>query len=234
MRSACLAIAFALATPPGRVVFVGNSLTFYNDLPGMVSALVDSSRAGPIEIHTVTAANFSLGDHLASGVAAQQIARYEAPLVILQQGPSSLDESRADLIASTQRFDALARKQQGRTALYSVWPDRSRLAWFDRVSESYRLAAERVHGVYLPAGEAWRAAWRRNPRLVLYDDDGLHPSVLGTYTAALVIYQRLTGRSPVGLHARLRSAAGVDVDIPPAVARLLQDAAAETNARFPS
>ena len=234
MRGTCLAIALAVASPPGRVVFIGNSLTYTNDLPGMVSALVDSSRAGPLEIHSVTAANFSLGDHLESGVAAQQIARYDAPLIVLQQGPSSLDESRVDLIASTLRFDTLARQRHGRTALYGVWPDRSRLAFFDQVSEAYRLAAERVGGVYLPAGEAWRAAWRRDSTLALYGPDDFHPSVLGTYVAALVIYQRLTGRSPVGLPGRLRSKAGVMVDIPRRVARLLQQAAAETNARFPS
>jgi hypothetical protein len=115
-----------------------------------------------------------------------------------------------------------------------VWPPRERLAVFDRVSESYRLAAERVGGVYLPAGEAWQAAWRRDAKLALYGPDDFHPSILGTYTAALVIYQRVTGRSPVGLPARLRTVGGVDVDIPPDVARLLQDAAAEANTRFPS
>jgi hypothetical protein len=230
----CLAVALSAAAPPGRVLFVGNSLTYMNDLPGMVSALVDSSGAGPIEIHSVTAPNFSLGDHLENRSAEGQIRRHRPELLVLQQGPSSMDDSRADLIASTQRFDSLVRQVGGRAALYGVWPGRAREAVFDRVSESYRLAAERVHGVYLPAGEGWRAAWRRDSTLALYDADQFHPSILGTYVAALVIYQRITGRSPVGLPARLRSQGGVDVDIPPRVARLLQDAAAEANARFPS
>jgi hypothetical protein len=224
----------SVAAPPGRVLFVGNSLTYMNDLPGMVSALVDSSGAGPIEIHSVTAPNFSLGDHLANRSAEGQIRRHRPQLLVLQQGPSSMDDSRADLIASAQRFDSLVRQVGGRAALYGVWPGRAREAAFDRVSESYRLAAERVHGVYLPAGESWRAAWRRDSTLALYDADHFHPSILGTYLAALVIYQRITGRSPIGLPARLRSTGGVDVDIAPAVARLLQDAAVEANARFPS
>lgn len=75
MVSTCIAVTLALATPPGRVLFVGNSLTYVNDLPGMVSALIDSSGAGPIEIHGVTAANFSLGDHLQEGTAVAQIRR---------------------------------------------------------------------------------------------------------------------------------------------------------------
>ena len=216
------------------VLFIGNSLTYFNDLPGMVRALVDSSGAGPVEIHSVTAPNYSLGDHLENGSALRLIEQYRPALVVLQQGPSSLAESRADLIASTQRFDSLARGVGGRAGLYGVWPSRERFAVFAEVSESYRLAAERVGGVYLPAGEAWQAAWRRDGKLALYSDDEFHPSVQGTYTAALVIYQRITGRSPVGLPSRLRTASGVDVDIPPAVARLLQESAADANTRFPS
>ena len=227
----------SLVAPPGRVLFVGNSLTYMNDLPGMVSALVDSSGAGPMEIHSVTAPNFSLGDHLDNRTAEGEMRRRLPDLLVLQQGPSSLDDSRADLIASTQRFDSLARAvsgRSGRVALYGVWPGRARAAVFDRVSESYRLAAARVGGVYLPAGEGWRAAWRRDATLELYDADQFHPSIMGTYVAALVIYQRITGRSPIGLPARLRSKGGVDVDIAPGVARLLQESAADANARFPS
>lgn len=228
----CLAVALTVAAPPGRVLFVGNSLTYVNDLPGMVGALIDSSGAGPIEIHSVTAPNFSLGDHLQNGTVLKLIAQYRPELLVLQQGPSSLAESRADLIATTQRFDSLVRGVGGRAALYGVWPPRDRLTVFHRVSDSYRLAAERVGGVYLPAGEAWQAAWRRDRTLAFYGEDQFHPSVLGTYVAALVMYQRITGRSPLGLPARLRTTNGVEVDIPPAVARLLQDVAAETNARF--
>jgi pimeloyl-ACP methyl ester carboxylesterase len=242
MLRACLAVAFAGTSsafaappaPPARVLFIGNSLTYANDLPGMVRALVDSSGAGPIDIHSVTAPNFSLRDHLQDGSAVAQIRIRRPDVVVLQQGPSSLDASRGDLLAAAADFAAEIREAGGRPALYAVWPDRSRAAFFERVSDSYRLAAERVDGLYLPAGEAWLAAWRRDSTLALYDGDDFHPSVMGTYVAALVIYGRLTGRTPVGLPARLRTPAGVEVEIPPAAARLLQDAAAEVNARWPT
>ena len=48
-------------------------------------------------------------------------------------------------------------------------------------------------------GEAWRAAWRRDPGLELFGTDGFHPTELGSYLVALVMYQQLTGRSPEGL-----------------------------------
>ena len=53
---------------------------------------------------------------------------------------------------------------------------------------------QRSKGLLLPAGDAWRAAWAADARLPLYGPDGFHPSPMGTYLAALVIYEnfRLT------------------------------------------
>lgn len=214
----------------GRVLFIGNSLTAVNDLPGMVQALAESSGVASRPVESVTGPGYSLADHLSSGGALAAIQRGGWDVVVLQQGPSALDASRAELLDLAERFAVEIRKVGAQPALYAVWPESARFVVFDRVTESYRLAAEHVRGLFLPAGDAWRAAWRRDPSLVLYGRDAFHPSVLGTYVAALVIYERLSGRSPVGLPARLRSRRGVLIDIAPATARLVQEAAHEANA----
>lgn len=41
------------------------------------------------------------------------------------------------------------------------------------------------------------SSWRRRSTLRLYGEDGFHPSRMGTYLAALVMFERLIGRSPV-------------------------------------
>jgi hypothetical protein len=51
----------------------------------------------------------------------------------------------------------------------------------------------------LPAGAAWREAWRLDPSLALYSDDGFHPSPLGSYLAALAIWRGLSEQSTIGL-----------------------------------
>jgi hypothetical protein len=58
----------------------------------------------------------------------------------------------------------------------------------------------------------------------LYGPDGFHPTATATYLAALVIYQQITGRSPVGLPA--------GTGMPADRALLLQEAAQEANAQF--
>lgn len=75
-----------------------------------------------------------------------------------------------------------------------VWPSAARRGDFDGVKTSYAAAARDVDGMFLPVGEAWRAVWRRDPRIGLYGPDDFHPSPEATFLAALVIYQRLTGK----------------------------------------
>ncbi len=97
----------------------------------------------------------------------------------------------------------------------------------------YAHAAQDVGGLLVPVGEAWRAAWRRDESLGLYGADGFHPSPIGTYLAALVFFERLTGRPAVGLPdpALSRDRALQGVRLAPARLEALQEAAAEASAR---
>jgi hypothetical protein len=215
-------------SPPGslRVLFVGNSLTDANDLPAMVEELARAGGVVSLETARVVFSGVSLDDHLARGVAASRIAEGGWDFVVLQQGPSGLPESRTALIASTRQFAALCKPVGARVALYGVWPAYDRPTAFDSVTASYAAAAAAVGGRLLPAGRAWQLAWQRDSALPLYGPDGFHPSPSGSYLAALVIYQGLTGRPAVGLPASL-TVNGAQVNIPEAQAAVMQAAAAE-------
>ena len=145
----------------------------------MVEALARAAGTVAVETTAVTASNFSLEDHWNQGNARAAIARGGWSAVILQQGPSALPESRVLLRDYSKRFAAEAQKAGARPALYMVWPSQARARDFDDVSRSYTLAARDVAGLLLPAGDAWREAWRRDPSLALYGSDGFHPSGLG-------------------------------------------------------
>jgi hypothetical protein len=199
--------------PTERILFIGNSLTAADDLPGIVEAFSRSTSAPKLSARAIVYPDYSLEDHWARGDAARAIAEGGWSFVVLQQGPSALPESQRLLREFTKRFDGVIRKAGARTALYMVWPSKARSFDFDGVSASYTAAAKDVGGVLLPAGDAWRAAWQRDPALALYGPDGLHPSPAGSYLAALGVFQGLTARSPVGLPATVRLASGTTVVI---------------------
>jgi len=213
-----------------RVLFVGSSLTYANEMPFIVQAFAHAAGAA-LDVATVARGGASLEDHWKQGEAVSRI-REGWDHVVLQQGPSSLAESRANMREYTRRFADPIRKAGARPALYMVWPSRDRLAWFDEVRSSYALAAEDVGGLLIPAGEAWRAVWRRDPNVALFRRDGVHPSPTGSFTVALSVFGMLLDRSPSGLPPRVRLRNGSFAQVQPDLAPLLHEGVAEANQRF--
>jgi hypothetical protein len=207
-----------------RVLFIGNSLTTVNDVPGLVRQLAAVSDR-TFHYRTVAFDGYSLEDHWNRGDARRAIAEGGWSIVVLQQGPSALPESRVLLREYARRFDREARHVGARSALYMVWPSSDRRNDFEGVRQSYASAARDTGGIFIPVGEAWREAWRRDGRLSLYGADGFHPTPLGSYLAALVMYQAFFDRSPIGLPALVA---------PADRALLLQESAANAAARFGS
>lgn len=214
-----------------RVLFVGNSLTTANGLPEMVESLAHATGRCNLRVRAIVLPNASLEDHWNEGSAVRTIQKDHWDYVILQQGPSSLPDSRTHLIRWTGEFSKIVRSAGATPALYMVWPSRDRSVDFERVRDSYALAAESVNGLFFPAGEAWRVAWQLDANLQLYGPDGFHPTAAGSYLAALVIVGELCNCSTQGLPAELRlSAHSASIPIP--AASLLQKAADETIKRF--
>jgi hypothetical protein len=186
-----LACASARAVSPSEgagsgpsVLFIGNSLTASNDLAARVASLA-AAAGRPLRTSAVTISGASLLDHWQNGRAVEAIRNGHWDVVALQQGPSTLPESRAELIASTRQFAAEIRAAGGRPALLMVWPLPGQTA--ESVSASYRAAAEANDALLVPAGEAWTTALRTDGGLLLTQDDGFHPSLLGTWLAALTV-----------------------------------------------
>ena len=190
-----LALAAALLmTQPGptiRVLFIGNSLTYANDLPAMVCALARVGGTAGRSCETVAKPDYGLEEHWNEREARQAIAR-GWDVVVLQQGPSALPESRRLLIDYTRRFDAEIKKAGARTALYMVWPSRARRGDFPGVSQSYAAAAKDVNG---PASASRRRVARgMGHRFADYRCMDRMVSIrrpMGTYLAALVIYEQI-------------------------------------------
>jgi hypothetical protein len=188
--------------PDLRILFIGNSLTFANDLPSMVRQLGRSDPSRSVVVSSVAFGDYSLQDHWNRGDALDSIKARPWDLVVMQQGPSALPESRVNLIEWTGRFATEIRRVGATPAVYMVWPGLDRLSEWDAVSASYAAAASAASAVLFPAGEALRTAYTADPSLPLFQGDGFHPTPLGSYGVALVIYAVAANTSPVGLTVR--------------------------------
>lgn len=217
--------------PPGgegkRVLFIGNSLTYYNDLPGMVKVLAAAAGEEDLVVHEVTFGGVSLEDHWHDGTARGLLSSSRWDFVVMQQGPSGAPESRAHLIRWVGQFNAPIRAAGARPAVYMVWPDITRQTAYDSVASNYTAAAAAIDAMLFPGVRTWQAIWARDPSLELYGRDGFHPSPLGTYAIAVLMVHQITGESVIGLPASLQTAAGVSFSTSTATALLVQQAAEE-------
>lgn len=182
-----------------RVLFIGNSLTYSHDIPAQVAGLGEASDGPRVHASQVVFGGYSLEDHWNQGDALDSIARGGWDFVIMQQGPSTVPENRAQLVEWSIRFAERIRAAGARPAIYMIWPSNGD---FDAVARSYTDAAQAVDGMLIPAGEAFRAVARDHPEIEIFDFDRFHPSPAGAYLAALVIYGRLADRPMSGVTQR--------------------------------
>ena len=166
----------------------------------------------------------NLEDHWNRG-SREGISRGSWDYIVLQQGPSSLPESRVDLRKWSIEWANEVRRAGAKPALYMVWPYQGQKDGFTLVSRSYREAAAASESQILPAGEAWAEALRADPRLSLYQSDHLHPTEAGTYLASLVIAHRLGRVRLESVPESLRLVGGRNVSIPTPIAKRLREAA---------
>ncbi len=180
--------------PPGHnLLFVGNSLTYTNDLPGMLQALA-ASDGYAVHVRSLALADHALIDYVKEGSIQPLIAQGGWEYIISQQGPTTLPICRDTMVMAVQEVDRLGRAIGARSVVMMSWPAVTRPGDLAAVHTSAQMAAVTVGGAFAPVGDAWQSAMSADPSLVLYGPDGYHPSAVGTYLAALVLYEQVTGR----------------------------------------
>ena len=163
------------APKPLRVLFIGNSQTSTNDLPAFVAAIAKAYKQ-PIEYRTIAPSAVTLQGNWNSGSARGSLLGGGWDAVVLQQGPSVLPESRANLCFYAKAFADEAREWGARPFLLMVWPRRG--TGVAEVIDAYSAAAAGADTGLLPGGVAWAAAQRRGLDLAALPV-GRHPPGTG-------------------------------------------------------
>lgn len=173
-----------------KVLFVGNSLTYTNDLPGKLAAL-GAQRGQLIEKEMLAKPNYALEDHWNEGCLQAMINSGHFDFVVVQQGPSSQADGAISLLAYGGYIQELCKANGTRLAFFMVWPARVNYHTFPGVIANYTNAANSTGAILCPAGQVWKQYIDRTGDWSYYGLDEFHPSPLGTSVAAEIIYKAL-------------------------------------------
>ena len=193
---------------PDKVLFVGNSFTFYNDgLPNHYRKLVTSAGA---EVRTRMSAisGAYLREHI-PGLPA--IAASEDWDVIVFQGYSRgpiREDSAQSFRDAAKKAAEIARDKGAEPVLFMTWAYKGRPEMTALLDAAYSDTGDAIGAQVVPVGRAFARAVEERPQLALRTDDLKHPTLAGTYLAACVFYAALNKNSPEGI----AYTAGLDPD----------------------
>jgi hypothetical protein len=226
--------------PVLRAMFVGNSLTYVNDLPRLTAALAAAQADGPtLQTSTWVAPGGTIAERWDDGHAAGALRAGHWDALVLQE--------RGGLLACTEdperrgtkecrsaerahrEFAMLATAAGAKLLLFATWgPDD---AWQRRLDNAIRkLAAKLSAGgadvTVVPVGPTLHA-WASRAKDAAVFPDGIHPGVPASLVAAAQLYAAIAGREPEArdlridfplLPANARISAGVPMEAQPALA----------------
>ena len=172
------------------ILFVGNSLTYTNNLPGLVT-LLGKEKGLTVKTEMIAYPNYGLEDHWNDGSLQTLLAEKHFDFVVVQQGPSSQNEGRIMLLDYGTRIKALCETHNAKLAFFMVWPAFSNLHTFDALIKNYTDAAAATNSLLCPVGEVWKKHFLEASDYSYYGPDLFHPSPQGSGIAAQIIYETL-------------------------------------------
>jgi hypothetical protein len=197
------------------VLFVGNSLTHANNLPGMVADIVKSHDREMI-YDSYTPGGARLANHASNPKVMQKMNDRDWDFVVFQEqsqypgfSPKQLSK---DVFPYAKRLVEAAKRNSDNTNIVFYMtmarrngdPDNKNVSpelltyegMQKRVNRCYIEMGKNNRALIAPVGEVWKVIRKENPSLNLYSDN-VHPNATGTYLAACVFYAVLFNSSSV-------------------------------------
>jgi hypothetical protein len=196
--------------PTLHVLFIGNSYTFVNDLPGMFSKLACSG-GKKVETDSYAQGGWTLAQHAASADSLAKINQQKWDFVVLQEQSEvpAIYNSRIQTMYPAARTLVSLIKQKGAQPLFFLtWGHRDGDPQFglanynvmqSELNIGYTGIALELGVPVAPVGKAWQKIVTQPNAISLWQDDASHPTVAGTYLAASVFYAAIFKEKPLGL-----------------------------------
>ncbi len=189
-----------------NILFIGNSYTYGNDLPTLLRQLsIANGKNVFVDSHTVGGASFYM--HNTSAAAQQKIKQKNWDYVLIQ-GQSqevSFPDQQVDfnvLPPAVSLTDSIYRHHFcSEVMFFMTWgrkngdPQWGPISTFEgmqeRLYDGYMRIADSSQASVAAVGRVWQRLREQMPNVELYEPDQSHPSLAGSFLAAMTIYSSI-------------------------------------------
>ena len=183
---------------PGRVLFVGNSLTYVGNLPAVFSALT-SANGRSVSSDMIVRGGATLSERVTDGSVARALTEHRYTAIVLQErggdlmcsfGPDSCIQSRQAI----KTLANLARKKGLTVVLLGTYQSLSAASRLLVQEESSAAADAGIP--YIDVSEKLQRLRSAAPELTWFYTDGMHPGKDLVLLDAILVYKQLFGFYP--------------------------------------
>ncbi|MFY8021628.1 MAG: PKD domain-containing protein [Bacteroidia bacterium] len=201
-----------------RVLFLGNSYTYVNNLPIILKYIAFFENDTIITDENLIG-GYTLKAHSTNQNSIAKIMQGNWDAVVLQeqsQLPSfPIEDVESEVFPYAKYLDSLIHVYSpcAKTIFYMTWGrkngDQSNCSFWPPVCTyqgmdsllnlRYTMMAQQNHAMLSPVGAIWNEIRQSNPEINLYQSDESHPDLAGSYAAACSFYTSLFGKNPLDI-----------------------------------
>ncbi len=180
-----------------RVLFIGNSLTYFNEMPWLAEEVAKSLKVKPaLRTDFSGRSGVTLRQQWQRGRAVRAIREGKYAYVVLQPQSTEILRPEEETFRHAKMLDEEIKRSGAKTILFLTWAPLTAKHEQTAYNREFAKLAKALGAEIAPVGVAWDAL--RKQGLELFDGSGLHANLAGSYLSACVFVAMIYDRSPVG------------------------------------
>lgn len=172
-----------------RILFIGNSHTYFNDMPLMVARRFRDLQYD-CEVTMIAHGGWFMIQHVQEPDVRFNILNGNYDYVVLQEhahpfGPESV------FFEAVHRLNEWIREAGAKPVIYMTWAKKDEESRQERMTLAHKQIAEEIDALLAPVGENWWPYIHSCPDVDMYYGDGQHASEEGSEFAAKYIFETI-------------------------------------------
>lgn len=172
-----------------RILFIGNSHTYFNDMPATVAELAKEEHYD-CDVTMIAHGGWYLAQHVQEPETKFNIRHGHYDYVVLQEyaHPFGPEEKLYDAV---WELDEWIQTSHAKTVIYMTWAKKDEPEAQERMTAAHEKISKETGALLAPVGKEWWKYRRENPSVEMYDPDGQHTSEYGSWFAAKYIWNAI-------------------------------------------